>query len=401
MKRLIKKFVSQRLVNKFWHLPKAILANIWYGFPSRKLIVIGVTGTDGKTTTTNMIYQILKSAGKKVSMVSTINAVIGGRFYDTGFHVTSPNPLAIQKFAKQAIDNNDEYLVLEVTSHALDQYRFWAVKFNVGVITNITHEHLDYHKNFKNYFETKLKLLKNTKFAVVNHSVREIRGIEGASGGRVTFGLNKGDYNQKEIQLKLKIMGDYNIENALAALAVANTLGINKYDAKKTVEDFINLKGRMEGVENKQGIKIFIDFAHTPNALEQALKTLRSQTTSGRLIAVFGAASERDIQKRPMMGKISAKLADITIITDEDPRFESSNKIIDEIVRGAYQEGVKDGISLFKEANRQKAIRLAISLAKKGDTVGIFGKGHEKSMNYKGMEKPWSDMEAVKKALNG
>lgn len=398
MKKFLKDLVSQTLINNFWHLPKAVLANIWYGFPSRKLIVIGITGTDGKTTTTNMIYQILRGAGKKVSMVSTINAVIGGKFYDTGFHVTSPNPQAVQKFAKQAIDNNDEYLVLEVTSHALDQYRFWAIKFDIGVITNITHEHLDYHKNFKKYFETKLKLLKNTKFAVVNNSVREIRDI---GGKLVTFGLNKGDYNQKEIRLKLKIIGDYNIENALSALAVANALGINKYDAKKTVEGFVNLRGRMEEVKNKLGIKIFVDFAHTPNGLKQALSALRIQTRSGRLIAVFGAASERDLLKRPMMGKISAKLADITIITDEDPRFEDRSKIIKEIAEGAYKMGAKNGISLFKEADRQKAIKLAISLAKRGDTVGIFGKGHEKSINYQGKETPWSDFKAVKKALNG
>lgn len=398
MQQIIRSKLPQSLINKFWHLPKAVLANILYGFPTKKLTVIGVTGTDGKTTTTNMIYQILKSAGKKVSMVSTINAVIGGKFYDTGFHVTSPSPQAVQKFAKQAIDNNDEYLVLEVTSHALDQYRFWAIKFDIGVITNITHEHLDYHKNFKEYFETKLKLLKNSKFAVVNNSVRDIEGIEGKL---VTFGLNKGDYNQKEIRLKLKIIGDYNIENALAALAVANALGINKYDAKKTVEGFVNLRGRMEEVKNKLGIKIFVDFAHTPNGLKQALSALRIQTWSGRLIAVFGAASERDLLKRPVMGKISAEYADITVLTDEDPRFEDRSKIIEEIAEGAYKMGAKDGISLFKEADRQKAIKLALSLAKRGDTVGIFGKGHEKSMNYEGVEKPWSDKKAVKKALNG
>ena len=138
--------------NIFYHLPKAILANILYGFPTRKLKVIGVTGTDGKTTTVNMIYQILKNAGKKVSMVSTINAVIAGKVYDTGFHVTSPDPFNVQKFAASAVKNDDAYLILEVTSHALDQFRFWGIKFDIGVITNITHEHLDYHKTWKNYF---------------------------------------------------------------------------------------------------------------------------------------------------------------------------------------------------------------------------------------------------------
>ena len=158
MKNLVRKILSQKVVNNFYHLPLAILANFTYGFPSRKLKVIGVTGTDGKTTTTNMIYQILKSAGKKVSMVSTINAVIGGKSYDTGFHVTSPDPFMIQKLAKQSVDSGDEYMILEVTSHALDQYRFWGIKFEIGVITNITHEHLDYHRTYEEYVKGKARL---------------------------------------------------------------------------------------------------------------------------------------------------------------------------------------------------------------------------------------------------
>jgi len=395
MKKLIKRLISQERVNNFLHLPKTILANILYGFPTRRLIVIGVTGTDGKTTTTNMIYQILRGAGKKVSMVSSINAIMGGKEYDTGFHVSSPDPLTVQKFAKEAVSNKDQYLVLEVTSHALDQYRFWGINFEVGVITNITHDHLDYHKTSGNYHKTKLKLIKMSKFSVVNENL-------GKSGGKIiTFGLCKGDFNQRDIKLKLKIIGDYNIENALAALAVACVLNIDKKIAQKVLESFSGVAGRMEEVKNKLGIKIIVDFASTPNALEQALKTLRTQARPGRMIAVFGSASERDIQKRPMMGKISAKLADVTIICDEDPRFENRNKIIEEIAEGAYKMGAKNGISLFKEADRQKAIKLAISLAKKGDTVGIFGKGHERSMNYHGVEKPWSDFTAVKEALNG
>lgn len=369
----------QRLKNNFYHLPKAVLANFIYGFPARKLIVIGVTGTDGKTTTVNMIYQILKAAGKKALMVSTVDA--------PGFHVSSPDPFTIQRFAKQALKNGDQYLVLEVTSHALDQYRFWGIKFEVGVITNITHEHLDYHQTYENYFQTKLKLIKTAKFAVANLAV----------GRKVfTFGLTKGDFNQKDIKLKLKIIGDYNIENALAALATAYILKIDRKTAQKALEEFEGVKGRMQEVKNKRGIRIIIDFASTPNALEQALKSLKSK---GRLIAVFGSASERDVLKRSMMGEISAKRASITIITDEDPRFEDRNKIIAEIAEGAVKGGGKDGISLFKEPDRQKAISLAVSLAKKGDTVGIFGKGHEKSINYQGVETPWSDFEAVKRAL--
>lgn len=395
-RKVLKKALPQKTVNNFYHLPKAVLANILRSFPTKKLTVIGVTGTDGKTTTTNMIYQILKASGKKVSMVSTINAIIGGKTYDTGFHVTSPEPMLIQELAESAVNNKDQYLVLEVTSHALSQYRFWGIKFEIGVITNITHEHLDYHKSFENYKNAKLKLLKNSKYAIVN---QDISGII-VKGKKITFGLEQGDFNQKDLKLNLKIPGTYNIENALAALAVAFVLEIPKTTAQKALENFEGIEGRMEEIKNNRGIKIVIDFAHTPNALEKSLETLLSQT-SGRLISVFGSASERDIKKRPMMGKISAKLSNITILTDEDPRFEDSYKIIEEIAKGAYQEGAKDSRTLFKQQDRYKAIELALSLARKGDTVGIFGKGHEKSMNYKGKEKPWSDKEAVKRVLNG
>ena len=403
MKELIKIFLPQPVINIFYHLPKAVLANFVYDSPSRKLKVIGVTGTDGKTTTTNMIYQILKASGKKVSMVSTINAVIGGKSYDTGFHVTSPDSFSVQRFAKKAAENSDEYLVLEVTSHALDQNRFWGIKFDIGVITNVTHEHLDYHKSFENYFATKAKLIKNTKFAVVNQILKQkIERLLGKTfnGKFLTFGLDKGDFNQRQLKLKLKIPGEYNIEKALVALGVAFALEIDRKIAQKTLESFKSLTGRMEEIENQRGVKIVVDFAHTPNALEQALKTLRSQTTSGKLIAVFGSAGKRDADKRGLMGKISGQFADITVVTAEDPRgeLEIINK---QIVEGAKSTGGSLGKNLFVVEDRGKAIDFAINeIARKGDIVGIFGKGHEASLNIDGKKEiPWSDKEAVKKAL--
>lgn len=396
MSRLLKSIFKQSTINKYYHLPKALLANIIHGFPSDKLVVIGVTGTDGKTTTVNMIYEVLKTAGKKVSMISTINAVIGGKVYDTGFHVTSPDPFMVQKFAKMAVLNKDQYLVLEVTSHAIDQFRFLGIKFNIGVITNITHDHLDYHKTLENYKNIKLKLIKNVKFAIVNDSLDITKGIESR---KITFGLTKGDFTQTDLKLNLKIPGEYNIENALAAMAVGFVLNINKEVAKRAVEDFRGLKGRMEEVKNNIGVKIFIDFAHTPNGLENALKSLSKQFKESRIISVFGAAGSRDKLKRPIMGGISAKIADITILTDEDPRFEDSTKIIEEIEAGAIKLGAKEGENLFKQPDRSKAIQYAISLAKKGDVVCIFGKGHESSMNYRGKELPWSDYKEIEKIV--
>jgi len=394
MKTLVKAFIPQRVINNLYHLPKAALANIIYRSSAPGgLKIIGVSGTDGKTTTVNMIYQILKTAGKKVSMISTVCAVIGGKIYDTGFHVTSPDPFKVQKFIKLAKENGDEYLVLEVTSHALDQYRFWGIKFDIGVITNVTHEHLDYHKTQENYLKTKLKLIENCEFAILNQSVK------GKGKKVVTFGLSAGDLNQKQVGLKLKMPGDYNIENALAALSVAFALNINKDIARRALESFTGVTGRMEEIENNRGIRIFIDFAHTPNALEQVLKSLREQA-KGRLIAVFGSAGKRDVKKRSLMGRAGGELADIVIVTAEDPRGEL--EIINrQVVSGAIEAGKIMEKNLFVVEDRSRAIDFAINkIAKKGDIVGIFGKGHEQSINLDGKkEVPWSDKEAIESSL--
>lgn len=392
----IKSIISQEIINNFYHLPKAIFANIIYGFPTRKLKIIGVTGTDGKTTTTNMIYRILKAAGEKVSMVSTVNALIAGKPYDTGFHVTSPDPFMVQEFAKQALNNGDEYLVLEVTSHALDQYRFWGIKFDVGVITNITHEHLDYHNTYQNYFNTKVKLIKDVDSAVVNQSLKQklARKV-------ITFGLDKGDFNQKQIKLELQIPGDYNIENALAALAVAFVLGVDKRTAQKALESFTGITGRMEEIKNSKGLKIIVDFAHTPNALTQALKTLRMRT-KGKLIVVFGSAGKRDVEKRGLMGAVAGDLADFAVVTAEDPRGEIET-INEQIIAGAKKTGKVLDKNIFAIKDRAEAIAFAVNkLAKKGDVIGIFGKGHEASMNLDGKKEiPWSDKDVVKRVLDG
>lgn len=404
MKSLIKKFLPQQFINIFFHLPKAVLANIYYGFPSKGLTVIGVTGTDGKTTTANMIYQILKDAGKKVSMVSTINAVIAGKSYDTGFHVTSPDPLMVQKFAREAKDHGDEYLILEVTSHALDQLRFWGIKFKVGVITNITHDHLDYHGSWENYFQTKAKLVKNVKVAVLNQDEKHFERLVSITPpmcNTISFGFsNAADFNLKKFPLKMKMLGEYNLLNGLAAAAVGISLGVAQSVIKKTLENFSNLSGRMEEIKNSQGIKVIVDFAHTPNALEQALKTLRKQTR-GRLISVFGCAGWRDVKKRPSMGKISTNLANLTIITAEDPR--GLLETINQQIMAGIDRKFKKNKDFFLVGDREKAIEFAIKkLAHRGDTVGIFGKGHETSMNYDGKtEIPWSDSQVAKKYLNG
>ncbi len=398
---LIRKLSPQWLVNLLEHLPVAILANIVYAFPSRKIRVIGVTGTDGKTTTVNMIYQILKHAGKKVSMVSTINAVLGGQSYDTGFHVTSPHSFTVQEFISKALKSGSDYIVLEVTSHALDQNRFWGVKFEVGVITNITHEHLDYHKTFERYLQTKAKLIKNVKMAVLNRDDRNFNRLKKLTRKYLAVSLHKkdADLNLGKLPLVLRIPGDYNLTNALEAAAVAKYFGIGQQTIKEALKNFKPLPGRMEEVANNKGVKIFIDYAHTPNGLEQALKALQ-KGKKGKLIALIGAEGYRDVGKRPLLGEVAVKYADSVVVTAVDPRglIEQINK---QILEGAEKAGGKLNENLFVENDRRKAISLAVNkLARRGDTVAIFGKGHETSMNLDGKkELPWSDKQAVLEIL--
>lgn len=401
MNQLVKKLIRQKWINVFYHRPKGILASLRYNFPTRKLTVIGITGTDGKTTTVNMLYKILKDAGKRVSMVSTINAKIGEEEYDTGFHVTSPDSVKAQQLARQAVGNNDEYLILEVTSHALDQHRFWGIHFDIGVITNITHDHLDYHQTWQNYFLTKAKLIQNVRIAVLNKDEKHFSTLAKSTTGKVvSFGLHKdADFNPDNFLVQLNLPGEFNVANSLAAAAASTYLGIDREVIIKSLESFNGLEGRFEQLKNSRGINVIVDFAHTPNGLENILKTLRRQC-KGRLISVFGAAGERDVSKRPLMGKVAQKLSDYVVITAEDPRGQLEI-INQQIVAGAKQAGGIKGKNLFIINNRADAIEFAInSLAKKGDVVGIFGKGHEKTMNMDGKrEIPWSDVEIAKKAL--
>lgn len=401
MKKFVRKIISQRAINLFYHLPKAVLANIVYGFPSKRLKVIGVTGTDGKTTTTNMIYKILVDADKKAAMVSTINARIGKESIDTGFHVTSPNSFLVQRLLKKAADRGMEYMVLETTSHALDQFRYWGINFNVGVITNVTHEHLDYHKTFQRYLDTKAKLIKKVQWAILNKDDKNFTYLSQKTSGKIVrFGLKKADVDLQNFPLKLKIPGEYNLSNALAAAAVTQVLGIDPKAIKKSLESFSNLEGRMEEIKNGRGVRIFIDFAHTPNGLENALKTLREIRGRKKIISIIGAEGYRDIEKRPLMGEIAARLSDKVIITAVDPRGMLP-KINQQILKGVKRGSL--GKDIFVIDDRKEAIGYAINtLSKRGDVIGIFGKGHETSMNLDGThEILWSDKKAVEKILYG
>ncbi|MBI4096946.1 MAG: UDP-N-acetylmuramoyl-L-alanyl-D-glutamate--2,6-diaminopimelate ligase [Candidatus Levybacteria bacterium] len=386
-----------------YHFFQAVLASIIYGFPANDLTVIGVTGTDGKTTTSSLIYHILKKAGYKTAVISTVSAIIDGKEYDTGFHVTTPSSFMIQSYLRKAKEAEVKYVVLEVTSHALDQYRVWGIPFKIGVLTNVTHEHLDYHKTYEEYLETKLKLLRMAEVAVVNRDDESFKKISNVKYQMsnikwVTFGLHENaDINPVTFSFKTKLIGDYNTYNILAAVAACQNLGFPDEVIRKAIADFTPPKGRAEVVYD-DGFTVMVDFAHTPNSLSQILQTLRKELPkNARLIHVFGSAGERDAKKRPLMGRESSRFADIIFLTSEDPRSESPEKIMEEIAEGIDKEEYTN--ILYKAADRQEAINEAIKIARKGDVVLITGKGHEQSMNFGSGEVPWSDHEAVRKAL--
>lgn len=379
----------QRIKN-LYHLGVALSANIFYGFPSRKLIVIGVTGTDGKTTTSNLIYHILKESGKTVSLVSTVGAKINGKDYDLPFHVTTPSPFALEKLISEASKGSEgkRYLVLEVTSHALDQNRVAGIHFFVSVITNVTNEHLDYHKTWENYLKTKAKLLKNSDTAILN---RDDKSYEPLREYLRNSNVKILEYNQESKDYK-NIPGEFNKYNIAAASAVAGALGVTGEQIEKALLTFELPEGRMEEVYDKD-FRLIIDFAHTPNSIENVLSSLRPEI-KGRIIHVFGSAGERDSKKRPEMGKASSKFSDIIILTSEDPRSENPKTIIEEI-----RKGIDNKKEVLEIEDRRDAIRKAVSIARKGDLVIVTGKGHEKSMNMGNGEIEWSDKKEVLEAL--
>ncbi|MCX6793911.1 MAG: UDP-N-acetylmuramoyl-L-alanyl-D-glutamate--2,6-diaminopimelate ligase [Candidatus Gottesmanbacteria bacterium] len=384
-----------RSLKGLYHLLLAVAANIWYGFPSRHITVIGVTGTDGKTTTTTLIYEILAAAGYKASMITTVHAVIAGKTYDTGLHVTNPGPFAIQKYLRAAVNHGDSHMVLEVTSHGLAQHRVLGVRFAIGVITNVTHEHLDWHRTFEHYLATKLSLLTRANVAVINRDEAELynRAIPLLRRRTlVTYGIRReAKITPQTYPFTTQLMGEFNQYNCLAALSVAHVLGISKKVAREAVAAFTGVPGRMEIVKSEP-FTVIVDFAHTPNAIDQVLKTART-ITKKRLIHVFGSAGLRDRTKRSLMGKASGRFADVIVLTEEDYRTENVETIMDEIAAG-----IEPGPQIYRFPDRQNAIDYAIKLAGPGDVVIITGKGHEQSLARGRHEYPWSDQAAVKKA---
>jgi len=406
------------------------LAAAFYGHPARRLKIVGVTGTDGKTTTSTLIHAVLEAAGRRTGLVTTVNARIGQETFETGLHTTTPRALDIQRLLARMVEADVEWVVLETTSHALAQRRTVGVDYDVAVLTNLTREHLDEHGSFGAYRAAKARLFAALgtsprkpgvgKVAVVNADDPAAADFANHPADAVIrFGFGAGaDVRALDVALtsdgcyfaaatplgqfpvRCCLPGRYNVANALAAVAVGVALHLPADAIAAGIERVEGIAGRMERLDRGQPFTAIVDFAHTPNALDHALRHARTLVApGGRLIAVFGCAGERDAGKRPLMGEIAGRLADLTILTDEDRRREDVRAIMAQIAAGVQQAGGVEGRTFLREDDRGAAIRRAVALARPGDVVIVCGKGHERSMCFGTEERPWSDQDALLAAI--
>lgn len=406
--QMMKLFIYK--AKRFFHLIKTgllrgFIGELQHGFPARRLKIIAITGTDGKTSSSTLLYYVLKAAGKKVALVTTVAAYIGDEEIDTGFHVTTPDAGEVQRFLAKMVELGIEYVVLEATSHGLYQHRLWGVYPIIAGYTNITHEHMDYHVNFQEYVAAKALLAKVSKQVVFNgddiNAYKELKKQLGSRSDEIQT-YSKSDRLPVAVSkaVQERFPQAYNQMNARLVFKIAKMLDVADSDYVKALSEFPGVPGRMQHVGKVKNIQVIVDFAHTPNALESALislrKKMKQEKSKGRLIAVFGCAGLRDYQKRPMMGRVGAELADFAIFTAEDPRTED----VWSIIRQMKSDLGNNHTKVTTIADRKEAITYAIQkLAKSGDVVGIFGKGHEKSMSYGKVEYPWSDLTAAQEAL--
>ena len=408
-RRLVKKLVPRELFRKiepYGHLGEAMLTQLRHGFPARGLKVIGVTGTDGKTSTCTLITQMLRHAGYKVAMMTTISVDYGDG------KGAQPNPTRLTTMGVGDLVNRikcvkasgAEWLVLETTSHALAQHRVWSIPYTVAVMTNLGHEHLDYHGTFENYRKAKRML-----FTQTNRNKRGLRvGVANADDPSgevfaqaiahpVRYGIKNGDlraydvrltpggstyvaeFNGETYNITCHLPGSFNVYNSLAAIGVGQAVGLTKTQIEQGIASLKSVEGRMTKVDEGQNFTVIVDYAHTPESFEKLFNELRP-LTKGRLIAVFGSAGRRDEAKRAEQGKIAGKFCDIVVVTEEDDRDIDGQEIMQQIAGGAKKAGKKEGTNLFLVHDREAAVQKAIDLAKANDVVLLLGKGHEKSI---------------------
>ena len=420
------------------------IAGAFHDWPGRKLTVIGVTGTDGKTTTTNLLHRILLAANIKAGMISTVNAVIGDEVLDTGFHVTTPDAHDVQRYLAKMVAAGLTHVVLETTSHGWSQHRVDACEFDIGIVTNITHEHMNEHGSYENYRAAKARLFssleitldkpqENPRLGIINRDDKksfdflnnlikvnklnyglnadaDVRAVDiSYSPSGIHFTAQSKDF---QVDVTSRLVGAFNISNCLAALtASVYGLGIAPEISVEGIASLEGIPGRMERIDMGQNFTAIVDFAHTPNALRSALEAARAMfppLPAGegigvreypRIICVFGSAGLRDKEKRRMMAETSAELADLTVLTAEDPRTESLDEILEEMAAGARSRGGTEGETFWRIPDRGEAIRFALKLARPGDIVMACGKGHEQSMCFGQTEYLWDDRTAMRAAL--
>ncbi len=432
----MKKLIPQKIKNAY-HLLQAILANVWHRFPSRKIKVIGVTGTNGKTTTCQMIAKILEEAGYKTAMISTINFKLDSEEWVNNTKFTTLSSFATQKFIKRAVEKKCDYLVLETSSHSLDQNRVWGVKYDAAVITNLTREHLDYHETMDKYRKAKMKLFqmtsKNNGTLIVNlnmenprdflkYEAKEKYGYAAripvsrsfslvknearmVAAGEIEMGINHSKFKIQNSKFLLNLPGEFNIENALAAISAGLSQNIGMQTIASALSKIKGVPGRLEYVPNGRNLKIIVDYAVTPDSLEKlyelisSLKLARKQPgrLTPRVIVVFGACGERDRGKRPIMGEIVSRYADYIVLTNEDPYREDPEKIINEVAAGVKNKQLD--VNFWKILDRRGAIKKALRIAKTGDFVVVTGKGAEVTMAIGGKRIPWNDKKVILEEL--
>ena len=396
IKGIVRKFIPIPLLEAY-HYAMAFLGALLYAFPSKKLIVIGVTGTSGKSTTLDFIARIFQEAEIKTASVSSVRFKIGEKEWKNELKMTMPGRFKMQKFLRQAVQENCKYAVLEVTSEGIRQHRHEFINFDTAVFTNLSMEHVESHGSFENYRNEKLKLFRVAKNVHVINSEDENTEyfMRIPAHKKITFGWEQGDVNLKNTPFTLKLLGGFNNYNALAAIAVAMQYGISLEHCQNALKKVQGIPGRMEIVS--QNPLIVVDYAHTPDQLEKVYKTLSGK---GNLIAVLGSCGGgRDKWKRPVLGKIASQYCKEIIITNEDPYDEDPNQILSEIKSGIIN--TQFPISNFYEIlDRKEAIKKAIGLAKPEDTVIITGKGSEVWMCLENGKKiPWDDRQIVKITL--
>lgn len=397
-----------------YHVGKAAFWGARYGFPAKKLTVIGVTGTNGKTTTSFMIWKMLNNAGHKTGVMTTVGWGVN-EIHEQMEHMTTVDSKLLNERIKTIAESGAEYLVLELTSHALAQHRDLGVPIDIAVMTNVTHEHLDYHRTFERYRDAKRKLFKQARYGVINADDPSAKFFETDIKEYTTYGIKGGKLKADKVKLKpdgveyvipsenlkirTRIAGQFNVSNSLACVAVGKRLGLTDDEIADGIYALTEVEGRMVKIDDGQSFTAIMDYAHTPDAFEKLLPDMKKATT-GRLIVMFGSAGgRRDPSKRKPMGEIAGKYADIVVLTEEDDRDTPSMEILNMIAKGALEQGKKIDRDLFLIVDRPTAILECCRMAKRGDTVLFLGKGNEKTIERAGGPEPYYELDEIKKAL--